>query len=70
LPDYYKILGIEKDATKEDIKKQYRKLAKEIHPDRSKTAASEDEMVEINKAYEVLSDDEKKERYDKFLNVT
>ena len=66
----YKILGVERDATKEEIKKQYRKLAKEIHPDRTKDASTEEEMAEINKAYEVLSDEEKKERYDKFLDVS
>ena len=70
LPNYYKVLGLERDATKEEIKKQYRKLAKEIHPDRSKDSSTEDEMAEINKAYEVLSDEEKKERYDKFLDVS
>ena len=70
LPDYYKILGLSRDATKEEIKKQYRKLAKEVHPDKTKLQSSEEVMTEINKAYEVLSDEEKKERYDKFLDVT
>ena len=70
MPNYYKILGVERTATKEQIKNKYRKLAKETHPDKSKDASTEDEMVEINKAYEVLSDEEKRERYDKFSDVS
>ena len=70
LPDCYKILGVKKNATKEDIKERYRILAKEFHPDKSKTSQSEEKMAEINKAYEILSDDSKRERYDKFLDVT
>ena len=63
MPDYYGILGIKRDATKEQIKKRYRMLAKEMHPDRSGTA-SEERMAEINSAYEVLSDEERKSAYD------
>ena len=70
MPNYYKILGVERTATKEQIKNKYRKLAKEIHPDRSKDASTEDEMAEINKAYEILSDEEKRERYDKYSDVS
>ena len=69
LPDCYKVLGVKKNATKEEIKERYRTLAKEFHPDKTKTSQSEEKMAEINKAYEILSDDDKRERYDKFLDV-
>jgi len=65
--DYYEVLGLKKGASEEEIKKAYRKLAKECHPDlhpNDKTA--EARFKEINEAYEVLSDSEKRARYDKF----
>ena len=68
LPNYYEILGIPKDATPVEIKKKFRELAKKTHPDKTKED-SEDEMVELNKAYEVLSDEESREKYDKYLKV-
>ncbi|MFQ5781480.1 MAG: DnaJ domain-containing protein [Nitrosopumilus sp.] len=68
LPNYYEILGVSKDATQEEIKNEFRKLAKETHPDKTKED-SEEEMAEINKAYEVLSDEERRERYDKYLKI-
>ncbi len=68
LPDYYKILGISRDATQGEIKKKFRELAKKTHPDKTKED-SEEEMVELNKAYEVLSDEESREKYDKYLKV-
>lgn len=62
--DYYKILGVDKKATQAQIKSAYRKLAKKYHPDVDKTKAASDKFKEINEAYEVLSDKEKRDRYD------
>ena len=64
LPNYYFILGLLDDASDIDIKNQYRKLAKQYHPDKNKDS-SEEKMTVINKAYEVLSDKKIKEEYDK-----
>ncbi len=65
--DYYKTLGVTKNATKEDIKKAYRKLARQYHPDMNPgDKKSEDKFKEINEAYEVLSDQTKREKYDQF----
>ncbi len=64
--DYYKILGVEKGASKEDIKKAYKKLAKQYHPDISKEADAETKFKEINEAAGILLDDEKKQRYDTY----
>ena len=64
LPKYYFILGLLDDASDIDIKNQYRKLAKQYHPDKNKDS-SEEKMTAINKAYEVLSDKKLKEEYDK-----
>jgi molecular chaperone DnaJ len=68
LPNYYKILELEINATQEQIKKNFRELAKKTHPDKTK-GNSEEEMIKINKAYEVLSDETSKERYDKYLKL-
>ena len=62
--DYYKTLGVPKTATKEDIKKAYRKLARQHHPDVNKSPTAEKKFKEINEANEVLSDPEKRKRYD------
>ena len=62
--DYYKILGVPKDAKKEDIAKAYRRLARQHHPDLNKGADAEKRFKEINEAYQVLSDPEKRQRYD------
>jgi DnaJ-class molecular chaperone len=62
--DYYKILGVAKDASTEDIKKAYRRLARQHHPDLNKGAGAEKRFKEINEANEVLSDPEKRRRYD------
>ena len=68
LPDYYKILEIPQNATHDEIKKKYRQLAKKIHPDKNKGEKSEEIMVQINKAYEILSNEELRKKYDMYLN--
>ncbi len=65
--DYYEILGVEKNADKEEIKKAYRKLALKYHPDRNPgDKAAEEKFKEAAEAYEVLSNDEKRARYDQY----
>lgn len=62
--DYYKILGVDKNASAEDIKKAFRKLAHQYHPD--KKGGDEERFKEVNEAYQVLGDPEKRKRYDQF----
>ncbi|KAM7298043.1 dnaJ protein homolog 1-like [Ixodes scapularis] len=63
--DFYKILGVGRTATQHDIKKAYRKLAKRYHPDKNKSPDAEEKFKELGKAYEVLSDKKKRDKYDK-----
>ena len=62
--DYYTVLGVNRDASDDDIKKAYRKLARQYHPDVNKKPDAEKKFKEINEANEVLSDPEKRKRYD------
>ncbi len=64
--DYYEILGIDKKASKSDIKKAYRKLALKYHPDKNPDKESEEKFKEISEAYAVLNDDEKRQLYDMY----
>lgn len=67
MKDYYKILGIEKSASEEEIKKAYRKLAHQYHPD--KASGNAEKFKEINEAYQILSSQEKRAQYDRFGRV-
>ncbi len=64
--DYYEILGVPRNATKEEIKRAYRRLALQYHPDRNKSPDAEEKFKEISEAYAVLSDDEKRKIYDTY----
>lgn len=66
-PDYYSILGISKDASQDEIKKAFRKLARTHHPD---AGGDENKFKEVNEAYEVLSDEEKRQVYDQYGTTT
>jgi len=67
--DYYEVLGLPRNASDEEIKKTFRRLAKLYHPDRNREPGAEDKFKEINEAYQVLSDPEKRSRYDRYGRV-
>jgi molecular chaperone DnaJ len=64
--DYYEVLGVDRDASQEEIKRAYRKLAFQYHPDHNKDKDAEEKFKEINEAYEVLSNPEQRATYDRF----
>ncbi len=64
--DYYEVLGVPRDATKDQLKAAYRKLALKYHPDRSKEPNAEEMFKELSEAYAILSDDKKRVQYDRF----
>lgn len=64
--DYYKILGLTKSASEDDIKRAYRKLARKYHPDVNKATSAEEKFKEVSEAYEVLKDPEKRKKYDDY----
>ena len=70
LPDFYKILGVSHDASQDEIKNGFRILVKEWHPDKHKGQSTEKRMAEINKAYEVLSNEKTRKNYDRYFNAT
>jgi len=67
--DYYEVLGVPRNASDEEIKRAFRKLAFQHHPDRNKALGAEEKFKEINEAYQVLSDPEKRSRYDRYGRV-
>jgi molecular chaperone DnaJ len=70
IPNYYATLGVATSAPKEEIKARFRQLVKEYHPDKTKNEKTAEMFAEITKAYEILSDDEKRKIYDKYFKAS
>ena len=68
LPDYYTILQIQKNASQNEIKTQFRQLAKKWHPDKKQSDDAEEKMAQINMAYEVLSNPKRRKMYDQYFS--
>ena len=68
--DYYEVLGVPRSASDEEIKRAFRKLAFQYHPDRNRNPEAEDKFKEINEAYQILSDPQKRSSYDRYGRVT
>src|SRR6201996_3852358 len=64
--DYYEVLGVDRNASSDEVQRAYRKLARQYHPDVNKDPAAEDRFKEVNEAYHVLSDPDTRKRYDRF----
>ena len=67
--DLYEVLGVDKNATDEEIKKAFRRKARKLHPDVNKAEDAEDQFKELNEAYDVLSDPNKRAQYDRFGTI-
>ncbi|MBI2856584.1 MAG: DnaJ domain-containing protein, partial [Chloroflexi bacterium] len=67
--DYYQVLGVPRSASQEEIRAKFRRLALEYHPDRNREPGAQEKFKEINEAYQVLSDPQKRAEYDRFGRV-